>query len=352
MKTLNPTDDSLKKLAYLVALLVMTGSFLWMLTWLKGVMAPVIISIILAFFLEPMITKMESRGFHRVGAILLVFFLLALLLAGFLKFLFPILSHEIRSLNQGLQSQSSTPLGAAVKTFLTEKIPGLQNPEIISDRFETFMISLISKSLSLIPDVISILAMLVIIPFITFFLLKEGEKLKRAIIQQLPNRCLEMSLNFCHRVNHQLETYLRSQLLLIFIMSIVSIIALYYLGLPYFFTLGILAGLASLIPYFGPILRAIPAMLVALLGTGSVISVIGIVIAFATIQLLENTFVSPALNTRSRGVKLHPLLVLLLILIGGTRWGVLGTALVLPVACVAKIVLKELIRGFRQYRLI
>ena len=133
------------------------------------------------------------------------------------------------------------------------------------------------------------------------------------------------------------------------VIATLSITALYLLNIPYFFIIGLVAGLANMIPYFGPIVGALPAVLVAIIETGSMGSVVGVIIAFAIIQLLDNVLVSPMIVSKS--VQIHPLSVILVILVGSSLAGLLGMLVAVPVFAVIQVIIKEIIWSFKNYRL-
>jgi predicted PurR-regulated permease PerM len=191
--------------------------------------------------------------------------------------------------------------------------------------------------------------LIIIVPFITFFLLKDGRTIKKALIQLVPNRYFEMSLSLLHKTGLQLGRYIRGQLLVSSIVGTLSIIGLYTLGIPYFFIIGAIAGMANMIPYFGPIVGSIPGVLVAIMEKGTMEAVIGVIIVFALVHLLDNILISPIIVSRS--VHLHPLLVIIVIIIGSNVAGIVGMLVAVPVFAVLQVIVKEIIWSFQNYRL-
>jgi len=316
------------------------------------ILAPLIISLILSLLLTPLVDEMENRGINRGAAIGIIFLFFGGLIAISLKFLIPGLNQEIQSLSQALENQDPQSLIDKLQITLTQRIPILKNPEIareVGARLHELFKSLLSKSLNMIFAILSSFTIIVTVPFITFFFLKDGHRIKKFIIQCVPNRYFEMSLNLLYKINLQLGNYIRGQLLVSSIIAALSIVALYSLNVPYFFVIGIIAGLANMIPYFGPVVGALPAILVAVVENGSPGPVLGIIIAFAMIQLLDNVLISPVIVSRS--VQIHPLLVIIVILVGSNIGGIFGMLLAVPTFAVAQVIVKELIWSFRHYRL-
>jgi predicted PurR-regulated permease PerM len=317
-----------------------------------SVLSPLLISLILSLLLTPLIDAMENIGINRGAAVGIIFVILGGAIIISLKFLIPGLNQEIQSLSKALENQDPNTLIDKLQITLTQRIPILKNPEIareVSARLHGMFTGLLTKSLNMIFAILSSFTLIVTVPFITFFFLKDGYRIKKFIIQSVPNRYFEMSLNLLYKTNQQLGNYIRGQLLVSSIVGTLSVIALYSLHVPYFFVIGVMAGLANMIPYFGPIVGALPAILVAVVENGSLGSVLGIVIAFAMIQLLDNVLISPVIVSRS--VQIHPLLVIIVILVGSNVGGIFGMLVAVPTFAVAQVIVKELIWSFKHYRL-
>ncbi len=325
---------------------------IWTMPFIASIFTPLLTSLILSLLLTPVIDAMENVGINRGAAVGIIFIILGGLIIIGLKFLIPGLNQEIQSLSKALENQDTNSLIDKLQITLTQRIPILKNPEIareVSARLHNLFTSLLSKSLNMIFAILSSFTLIVTVPFIAFFFLKDGYRIKKFIIQCIPNRYFEMSLNLLYKTNQQLGNYIRGQLLVSTIVGALSVVALYSLNVPYFFVIGIIAGLANMIPYFGPVVGALPAILVAVVENGSLGSVLGIVIAFAMIQLLDNVLISPVIVSRS--VQIHPVIVIIVILIGSNIGGIFGMLLAVPIFAVAQVIVKELIWSFSHYRL-
>ncbi len=323
------------------------------LSFAKSIFPSIGISFLLAFLLAPIVDRIENLGVNRGPAIALLFLFIAGVVILVLNYFIPSISREISSISSTLQSQNSDTLINKLQIILAQQIPILDNPELanyFSTKLHDLFTSLLQKSLSMALTILSSFTMIITLPFITFFLLKDGQQLKKFLIQKVPNRYFEMSLNLIYKTNKQLGNYIRGQLMVSFVIGSLAIIALYSLNVPYFFIIGIVAGLANMIPYFGPIVGALPAVLVVIIETGSFGPVVGVIIAFAIIQLLDNILVSPLIVSKS--VHIHPLAVIIVILIGSQVGGILGMLVAVPIFAVAQVLTKEIIWSFRHYRLL
>jgi predicted PurR-regulated permease PerM len=188
----------------------------------------------------------------------------------------------------------------------------------------------------------------VAIPFIVFFLLKDGRELKKQFISIVPNRYFEFALDLVYKMDVQLGNYLRSQFTDAVAFGVLSTLVLWFLGVKYFIFIGPFAGLANLIPYVGPVAGALPAVAVSLFETGDVTQAVQVIVAFIALKLMDDILIQPLLV--AKGVNLHPLLVLIAIIVGGELFGILGMLLAVPTTGFVKVVLQESIVTLKKYR--
>lgn len=199
-------------------------------------------------------------------------------------------------------------------------------------------------------DAASIIVSIILIPFIVFFIMKDGRKFKKEFVSLVPNRYFEFSLYLLHKINIQVGNYLRGQVLDATIVGILATGALWLLGVKYFLIIGVFSGLANIIPYFGPITGATIAVIVSVLQTGDFHLATYVIVAFLIIKLFDDTIVLPMVMSKS--VHISPLTVLLAIMIGGQLFGILGMLLSIPVAGFIKVIVHESITNYRRYRVV
>ncbi|MFQ5710134.1 MAG: AI-2E family transporter, partial [bacterium] len=195
---------------------------------LGSVLTLIVTALFLAFLLDPVVNVIENRGLDRLWAVAIVFVGIICLGIVAFQFLVPAISEELHQMSQGIKSQSPAEYIAQLQTKLGNKIPILSNPEIqegLKTKLETLMNGLLEKSISLILNLFSAVVSFIMIAFITFFFLKDGRRIKKAVVSWVPNRYFEMSLNILHKTSTQLGRYLRGQLLVAFIVGTLSVIA-------------------------------------------------------------------------------------------------------------------------------
>ena len=208
---------------------------------------------------------------------------------------------------------------------------------------------LLKETPGLVGQLLSGLTLFIIVPFALFFFLAEGRTIKRAIIEQVPNRYFELILNLLHRIDRQLGSYMRGMMLSVIIVSLLSSTGLYIIGLEHFLVIGLLAGLANVIPYMGPAIGIIAGVVAAVLQYSALSFgvVIPVIIVFAIVQLVDNVFVAPMVVGRS--VNLHPLLVIFAVFVGSELFGAVGMLLAVPTTAVIKVSVRTIYEGWRSY---
>ena len=206
----------------------------------------------------------------------------------------------------------------------------------------------------------SILMFLFIIIAFTVTLLISAQKFKKSFIKMVPNRYFEMSLKIIDRISYQISSYVRGALTAAFIVGALSIMGLNILceitnmQHDYIILVGIIAGVFNLIPFIGPMIGGLCAILFFLL-SGQPIGfelqyyhILFIMFTFGCVQLIDNFISSPIIISDSVG--LHPMFVIIVVVIGGSIMGPFGMIISVPIAAVLKVIVEELIWGFKNYR--
>ena len=284
-------------------------------------------------------------------ATLIIFFAIILMISLVGWFLLPGLFHELFSLQKNMAPGDTNDLIKSIETFIKENIPFIDTDVLnLEAKMNNLFSSMAEELVVILGNLVSVLSAVAIVPFIVFFLLRDGRSMKKAFIEYVPNRYFELTLTFLHKVDQQLGSYLRGQFFEAFVVGFLSVIALWILDVKYFTLIGIFAGMANMIPYVGPVAGAIPAIIVVIANNGSTSTVLYVVMAFAIVQFIDNMVLQPLVMSRS--VNLHPLAIVLAILVAGQFFGLLGMLLAVPAAGVVKVTSRELYNGFRKFKII
>jgi putative permease len=343
---MDPVTRTFRTLFYLSVLALL----LLFLVSIGDLVKLVIVSVLLAYIIDPLAVFLESRGMTRTTATAVIFLSFFMLAAIFITLLLPLLTKEVTSIQEGISSGERTAMLAAIDKRIQEKLGFLGIKHFaLANKVQQATEALGNWFFSHLLDIVSLITNLVIIPFIVFFFLKDGREIKKQLIRLVPNRYFEFSLNLLHKMDLQMGNYLRGQLLDAIIFGTMSVVALWVLGVKYFLVIGILAGIANLIPFLGPIAGASAAAMVSIIETSDLTGAGLIVMVFVILKLIDDTVVQPLVVARS--VDLHPLVVLLAVIVGGKFFGVLGMLLSVPVTGFIKVVIVEGLSALRMYRL-
>jgi len=322
----------------------------WLLYSLSTIITIILLSALIAYILDPVASYLEARGMSRTYATVIIFLLFFIFVGVFSYIFLPGLISELYTLQENLSLNDTSSLTKKIETFIGANFGFVDVKNLdIEEKVRNGISTLTSQLLTMLANLISIISFVVIVPFVVFFFLKDGRKMKKSFIHFIPNRYFEMTLNVIHKIDQQLGWYLRGQFTEAFVVGSLAVIALWLLDVQYFFIIGIFAGLANMIPYVGPVAGAVPAIVVTLLQGGEPIKILYIAIAFAIIQLIDNILVQPFVLSKS--VHLHPLIIVFAVLIGGQFFGLLGMLLAVPTAGIIKVTSSELYQGIRKFNL-
>jgi len=339
---------SLKWLSVLLAFGLIVTLFVIM----KSLLLTFIVSILLAFLLEPAVRTIENHNIKRIWGIGIVFVSIAIIITVSVTLFLPSITSEVRSITTNLQLKHPALLTDEFKTTIEDNFP-LMKQRGLSEELASYLRhtldDLIKESIDILFEFVHFVSVIFTVPVFTFFLLKDGQRIKKSLIQLVPNRYFEMTLSLVHKISHQMGSYIRGRLLDALIVGILSIITLYLLNIRYAFLIGTLAGCANIIPHFGPIAGAIPAIVMALMETGSLVSVLVITISFVAIQLFDYLLISRMVILKN--IHMHPIIVFIVIFVGGYFMGAIGVFVAVLFAGILKVTISELRWSFKHYRI-
>lgn len=308
----------------------------------RAVTWPFLAALALAVLLEPIIQWIEGKGASRLAAVVTVFLILLVLLVTFLLWVVPSIIHD---LNQALAK--SPRYAKNLMGFFThynrlfqrlpENIQSFMNTT--ASRGEEFLRNLLVKIAAGILGVFSRALPLLLVPVLSFYMSLDLRKwltgIKRHIGQWVgkDSVVLEKTLRV-------VIGYVRGQLLNSIVVGILISLGLLALGVDLSLLIGALAGAFNLIPYFGPVIGAAPAVLLA--GMVSPWRALYVIILFFVVNQIEAMVLAPKLIGKQVG--LHPVAVIFLLLFGGEYLGFFGMLLAVPIGAVLQVLLHHYLK--------
>lgn len=189
-----------------------------------------------------------------------------------------------------------------------------------------------------------------VIPFVAFFVLKDGFRIKHSLLQMVPNRYFEITLAINEKIEHNIGRYFRGLLIQSLSIASLATILLSLFGLKSALAVGIFAGVANTIPYFGPLMGFLAGTLVGVAQTGDFSLILGVLIAMGLTQVADNVFFQPLIF--SRAAQAHPLIILFVVLIGAQLGGIIGMLVAIPLTTIVRVTVQQVVWSLRNYRIL
>lgn len=354
MNTPRPPVDQLQ-IAVTLFSLVLLGVLIWL---LAPILTPFVVSAGLAYLFDPLADWLERRKLSRTVAVCLVFLIMSMLLIICILVVIPLLQRQIDYLiergpdyatwlNEVGMPWLETQIGMTFALPESEDIVSIvQQHWQSAGGFIGELISSISKSGL---AVVGWIANLALIPVVTWYLLRDWDRLIENIHHLLPRSIEPVIVKLTRESDEVLGAFIRGQLLVMLGLGLIYIVGLWLVGLKLALLIGSVAGLLSVVPYLGTIIGIVAGLIAAVVQFGDWVHVGLVALVFAIGQVLEGNILTPLLVGDRIG--LHPVAVIFAILAGGALFGFVGVLIALPAAAVIMVVLRYLINEYKDSRL-
>ncbi len=316
---------------------------------LQPILTPFLVGIVLAYLMDPIVDRLEVLGVGRTAGVLLVFLVFLSLLAGILLIALPVLIREIGSLIRNIP-HFVVLLQETTGPFLSETFgvdPFNFNLDSLTAKLaenwkETG--GIVGRVLSTVTAsgmaLLATVASIALTPVVAFYLLRDWDGIMQSLQEMIPRNMVEASVNLVNECDEVLSAFLRGQMLIMILLGCIYAFGLTLVGLDLSFLIGMLAGLASIVPYLGFFVGIVAAAIAAAFQFQDMIHLVYIAIVFGIGQMLEGTVLTPWLVGDRIG--LHPVAVIFAVLAGGQLFGFIGILLALPVAAVIMVFVRHL----------
>ena len=346
------TDSTLNKATKFFLTVSAIIIFLYLVYLLTEIIIIIALSILLSFIFAPFVSLIESRGFNRLSSTLITFLIFGFLIYFGLSIIIPKFIFQLDQLISSLEGFSLVDEMKVLEGTLIKYVPFFQAGDL-TNRMEIFITSQLTNIFGTVSEILSsifsVVAILVIVPFITFFLLKDSRRILQGILLMIPNKYFEMSYYILKKVTMRLGLFVRAWIFDATFVGMMIGFGFYFIGVPNALPLGVIAGLGHLIPYFGPIIGGIPAIIVSVVQYGDLSQIPFILLVVTLTYAVDNGFVQPYIFGKS--VDMHPIAIILLIIAGGTLFGLFGMLLAVPVATVVKTFTREIYFAKKNYKI-
>ncbi len=332
----NDSRPAVRRAIFYVAAAVALLLVLW---YFRMALLPVLLGLVIAYLLVPAVRALERSGMPTAAAIAITYLGVGLALFGLALIVIPRAGDQLEKLIRLLPDYSAmltehlhraqegmyrVRLPQALQVALLNAVGRAEGAmENAAERFIDVCFAVISHSLSLLAA-----------PVLAFYFMLERRKIIRAGLAHLPSRWRHPTLQLLRRLDEVLIGFVRSRIIISVFVGVSTAIAFALLDLPFFFLIGVIVGSADLIPYFGPILGAVPALAIA--AAHSPPAAIKVLIVLVLIQQVESAVVSPLVM--GDGVHLHPIWIIVALFVGAQLGGLLGMLLGVPLLACIRVV--------------
>lgn len=305
---------------------------------LRDILLLIFTALVLAAILDRPIDKMQARKIPRILSAMLIYLLLFSAVAFLFYLILPPLASEIKGLAMNYSVYLDTLMKWSQKSELLNVQAILKN---LADRLSDSSQAIFGTVINIFGGLVSFF----IILFVALFFNIQEKGVKKFIYYLTPDEHRTYILFLFDRIQQKMNGWLWSRVLIALIIAVLVFAGLYFLGVKYALTLGVLAGFLNFIPYFGSVAAAVPAVLLALMESPLLAL---FVIAFYVFinSVLEAFFLTPLLMKKMIG--LNPALLILVVLIGAKLAGILGMILAVPATLIISILVEEYIKIKRK----
>lgn len=318
----------------------------WLGSKVTVIFPPLVLAGAIVFILNPFVTALKRRGVPRsVGA--------GIAYLGFLGIATLLVILAVPAVQDQAEDFADRwpEVQDRIEHWIDERAEDLEGTalafdrEELIDRFNTENSIDVGESVSRVSEigfqVLEILLIFILAPIFAFYLLVDLPHLRRVAEGLIPAAARHDVILVSRRVNHALGGFFRGQLVVALIVGIMSSVGLWMIDLPFWLIIGMIAGFFNLIPLIGPWVGGVPAVIIALT-TRDPLTAVWAALVLLIVQQIDNHFVSPLVMKRA--VKLHPVVVMVVLLLGGSLFGFFGLLVAVPVTAALKIIFGHLWR--------
>ena len=324
----------------------------WLITLLSPILSPFLTALLLAYLGDPLVDKLEEWKLSRTQGVVVTFLVLALLFALAALLVIPALIQQIDDLiklvPQGvawirneatpyLEQRFDIDLYEFDWAWLSQKLDWGATGNVV----RSVLSNLTQSGLAM----VSAIGNLVLIPVVTFYLLRDWDLLVERVGTLIPRYYIANVSSLAQQCHETLGAFFRGQLLVMLAQGIIYSIGLMAIGLDLGLLVGMLAGLASIVPYLGAIIGIGAGLFAAWFQFGDLLHLVLVLVVFGVGQTLEGTVLTPKLVGDRIG--LHPVAVIFAVLAGGQLFGFVGILLALPAAAVIMVLLRQVHSNYR-----
>ncbi|MCU5745574.1 AI-2E family transporter [Staphylococcus sp. SQ8-PEA] len=317
------------------------------------IMAPIIVSLILYYLLNPIVNFMERYHISRLWGIVIIFLLISGLITLAVNLLIPIISDQIKSMannfpyyvrkvNHFIDQFSNYSVIATFYDQIQGNLDKFANklPSLATDYTD----GLGSKLKNIAETLVNVGIVIATTPFVLFFMLKDGHRFKEFTTGIIPPKFRKDFHDLLEKMSLQVGSYIQGQMIVSLCIGVLLYIGYEIIGLDYALILASIAAVTSVVPYIGPTIAISPAIIIAIIT--SPIMLLKLIVVWTLAHFFEGHFISP--NIMGKTLKIHPLTIIFILLCGGNILGPVGIILGIPGYAILKVLVSHIYLLFKR----
>lgn len=318
---------------------------IWFLYVIRDVVAILFISVIVAAAIGPMVDWMNKKRIPRSLAVLIIYIILFSIIGTVIYFLIPPIVEQAKDFSQNfpVYVEKITGVFMGLEKYIQEHNVSFNEQGFFQDigrQLTQSSLAIFSTTIGFFSGFISI----VVIMSLAFYLSVKKDGMKGFVVAITPSKYHDYAVSVADKINAKIGRWMQGQLFLMIIIFALDFLALYFLDVPYALILAILGGFLEIVPYLGPIIAAVPAVILGFLV--SPLTGILVLAAYIIIQQAENHILTPQIMKKALG--LNPVVVILALLIGAKIGGVLGAILSVPITTALSVFVDDLVEKKKE----
>ncbi|AKG05425.1 AI-2E family transporter [Salimicrobium jeotgali] len=321
--------------------------------FIETVALPIILAAVVYYLLRPVITLLEKTGIPRIWGILITTIIVAGLITLLVFLVIPFFEQQfmkmveelpdyVMQVAEGLDEWLKNSIFASYYNDLFGDFSQTLNN--LPENLSTYIGDALSGITSIISAVTTIVIAIITLPFILFYLLKDDHKLPGAMLRLLPPRTRPEMKEMFRDIDRQLAAYIQGQIIVSFCIGLMLYIGFLIIGIDYPVVLAGIASVTSVVPYLGPTIAILPALIIALVT--SPFMLVKLVLVWTVVQLLEGKFISPQIM--GKRLHVHPVTIIFVLLTAGHLFGIIGIILAIPGYAILKVIVSHLFHWFQR----
>lgn len=305
-----------------------------------------LLSVTVAYLINPIVKVAESALIKRKVAVAAIYLCIGVVFLATAYFVLPVLRAEINTLSRNLPSFSQR-FDEAVDALQNEIVASypaadglFSTREVRYEKLNSFIERQVADVPLMLSHLASILLAGVLIPFFSYFFLRDSRRMVKFVLDRLPAGHIETTVAVWCEIDRTVGRYLRGVAIEGIVVGVFAALGLAILGVNYPLLLGVVTGLANVVPYLGPIIGGAAAVLVALVQFKSFFVIAQVVVLYLFLKLLDLVAIQPLAVGKSND--LHPVLLIASIIVGGHALGIIGMIIAVPMITVLQRIVRLL----------